>query len=84
MTRPLPDSRHALARVVIEHVRPAVDGGRFAVKRVAGDRVVVEADVLADGHDVLACRLLWRPAAEDAWTETPMTPAGLPAQALWP
>ena len=43
------------ARAVIEGVAPAVDGGRFAVKRVAGDAVEVEADCFTDGHDVLAC-----------------------------
>ena len=30
-------------RVVIENVTPAVDAGRFPIKRVVGDRVVVEA-----------------------------------------
>ena len=46
------------ARAVIEGIAPAVDGGRFAVKRVVGDEVFVEADCFADGHDTLACRLL--------------------------
>ncbi len=48
-------ARDGRARVVIEDVAPAVDGGRFAVKRVVGDEVVVEADCFADGHDVVAC-----------------------------
>jgi starch synthase (maltosyl-transferring) len=61
-------------RVVIEGVTPQVDCGRFAVKRVLGDRVVVEADVFADGRDALSCRLLWRPEADPAWSETPMSP----------
>ena len=48
-------------RVVIEHVAPQIDCGRFSIKRVAGETVVVEADVFADGHDQVACRLLyWR------------------------
>ena len=47
-------------RVVIENVAPAVDGGRFPIKRVAGETVVVEADCFADGHDTLACRLRYR------------------------
>ena len=38
-------------RVVIENIRPRSDVGRFPVKRVAGDRVTVEADAFADGHD---------------------------------
>ena len=47
-------------RAVIDRVIPELDGGRFPVKRVVGDRMVVEADVFADGHDVLACMLGYR------------------------
>jgi starch synthase (maltosyl-transferring) len=50
-------------RAVIDKVRPAVDGGRFPIKRCTGEAVVVEADVFADGHDQLRCRLLHRKAA---------------------
>jgi len=59
-------------RVVVEGVLPQVDGGRFPVKRVAGDQVVVTADVFADGHDVLAAALLFRKAGDRDWQETPM------------
>jgi starch synthase (maltosyl-transferring) len=41
-------------RVVIERVTPELDGGRHAIKRVAGDVVEVEADVFCDGHDKIA------------------------------
>jgi starch synthase (maltosyl-transferring) len=64
-----PDAR---ARVVIEAITPAVDGGRFAVKRVVGDRVEVEADCFADGHDMLACMLRHRRDDETQWQETSM------------
>ena len=50
------------ARVLIERVRPELDGGRYAIKRVIGDRLTVEADLIADGHDVVAGALLFRPA----------------------
>ncbi len=63
-------------RAVVESISPSVDGGRFAAKRVVGDKVEVEADCFADGHDVLAARLLWRPDSERAWREAPMTPIG--------
>jgi starch synthase (maltosyl-transferring) len=66
--------RDARCRVVIEHVDPEIDAGRFPIKRAAGERVVVEADIFADGHDELACMLLDRPAGESAWRETPMRP----------
>jgi starch synthase (maltosyl-transferring) len=45
-------------------VLPSVDGGRFAVKRVAGERLEVEAHCFADGHDVLRVQLLWRNEAD--------------------
>jgi starch synthase (maltosyl-transferring) len=63
-------------RAVIENVTPSVDAGRFAAKRVAGDRVVVEADCFADGHDAVAARLLWRRESEQGWQEAPMAEIG--------
>jgi starch synthase (maltosyl-transferring) len=63
-------------RVVIESVTPSVDGGRFAAKRVVGDVVAVEADCFADGHDVVACQLLWRRAGAAAWAAKPMAALG--------
>lgn len=59
-------------RVVIEGVEPEVDCGRFAIKRIAGDKVVVEADVFTDGHDELAAVLLCRCEDDPDWTEAPM------------
>jgi starch synthase (maltosyl-transferring) len=47
-------------RVVIEHVQPAIDGGRFPIKRTPGDTITVTADVFADGHDLLAGVLKYR------------------------
>ncbi len=63
-------------RAVIERIAPSVDGGRFAVKRVLGDRVEVEADCFADGHDVLACRVRWRRPGDAGWLEAPMAAIG--------
>jgi len=64
------------ARAVIERIAPSVDGGRFPVKRVVGDEVVVEADCFTDGHDLIACLLLWRREGEAVWQENPMVPLG--------
>lgn len=61
-------------RVVIEAVRPEVDGGRFAVKRCVGERVVVEADAFCDGHERIACVLRWRREDETDWSQTAMSP----------
>lgn len=63
-------------RVIIEGVQPAIDAGRFSIKRIIGERVVVEADILSDGHDLLSAVLRYRPAREAPWTEAPMTPLG--------
>ncbi len=59
-------------RVVIEGVEPEVDGGRFPIKRVVGERVVVEADAFTDGHDAITCRLLYRGPEAPSWSEVPM------------
>jgi len=61
-------------RVVIEHVSPEIDDGRFPIKRVVGENVVVEADIFADGHDAISAALLYRHRGEDTWLETPMIP----------
>ncbi len=65
-------SEDARRRVVIEAVSPEVDGGRFPIKRIAGDEVVVEADVFADGHDEIACRLLYRREDAPEWSSAAM------------
>ncbi|HEV8660438.1 MAG TPA: alpha-1,4-glucan--maltose-1-phosphate maltosyltransferase [Thermoanaerobaculia bacterium] len=67
-------------RVIIEGVAPAVDDGRFAAKRVVGDVVAAEADIFADGHDLISavvhCRhqsekkpreIRMRPLSNDRW-----------------
>ncbi|HEX3748139.1 MAG TPA: alpha-1,4-glucan--maltose-1-phosphate maltosyltransferase [Bryobacteraceae bacterium] len=63
-------------RVVIEDVAPAVDGGRFAIKRTVGERVQVQAYVFADGHDAIACELLYRLSASADWLRVPMAAKG--------
>jgi starch synthase (maltosyl-transferring) len=61
------------SRVVIEGVTPQIDGGRFPVKRTAGEEVVVGADIFADGHDLLAAVLRYRHAKAAEWAEVDMT-----------
>jgi len=60
------------ARIAIESIAPAVPDGDFAVKRVVGETVVVSADIVTDGHEVLAAALLWRPADDPVWQREPM------------
>ncbi|HET8611030.1 MAG TPA: alpha-1,4-glucan--maltose-1-phosphate maltosyltransferase [Burkholderiales bacterium] len=59
-------------RVAIEAVTPQIEDGRFAAKRVAGEAVIVEADIFTDGHDAIAAELLWRRAADRNWQRAPM------------
>src|SRR5574338_954614 len=59
-------------RVVIEHVRPEIDAGRFPIKRIVGESVVVEADVFADGHDEITGALRYRRGHIETWTDVPL------------
>ena len=72
---PATDGLRSLARnrVAIEDVTPAVDAGRFALKRLEGEPIHVEADVFCDGHETIGAAILFRPAGEAEWRETPLT-----------
>ena len=63
-------------RVLIEGVLTENDAGRQPIKRVPGEKVVVEADVFADGHDLLSVVLKFRHQSGTAWQEAPMEPLG--------
>jgi starch synthase (maltosyl-transferring) len=54
-------------RYQIEDVYPNVDGGRYPVKRIAGEPIDVWADIFRDGHDVTEAALLWRSEKERQW-----------------
>lgn len=45
------------SRIIITSVNPQVDGGRWPIRRSAGESVEVVAGVIADGHDTLAVEL---------------------------
>jgi starch synthase (maltosyl-transferring) len=62
-------------RVVIERVSPEIDCGRFPIKRIVGERVLVEADVFADGHDQIGCQILYWQDEKKVKT-SPMKPLG--------
>src|SRR5437667_10537802 len=72
----------ALARrVIIEQIRPAIDNGRWPIKRTVGELVQVFANIFADGHDVVAAVLrdccagptADTPPPAGEWRETAMT-----------
>ena len=61
-------------RAVIEGVSPEIDCGRFPIKRVIGDSVVVEADIFADGHDAVSADLLYRFEEDSHWSSVAFQP----------
>lgn len=68
------DLEEGRKRVVIEGVSPEIDGGDFAVKRTEGEKVVVEADIFTDSHDLLTCVLLFRKEENRLWNAAAMEP----------
>jgi starch synthase (maltosyl-transferring) len=60
-------------RITIGSITPAVDGGAFAVKRLAGEALAVRADIFADGHELIAAELLFRAEDEAEWRRVRMT-----------
>jgi starch synthase (maltosyl-transferring) len=77
----LPDLQDR-GRVIVERVWPEIDGGRFPIKRSVGEQVTVGADIFADGHDLLAGVVKYRPCrscrggSSDPpleWREIPLT-----------
>jgi starch synthase (maltosyl-transferring) len=60
--------------IVIEHLRPAVDDGRYPVKRIVGDALAVSVDIFKEGHDRLEARIRYRARAESDWRESPLHP----------
>jgi starch synthase (maltosyl-transferring) len=63
-------------RVVIRGVQPELECGRFAIKRVIGETVEVQADIFGDGHDSISAVIRYRHENEEAWLEAAMEPLG--------
>nr|WP_249209723.1 maltotransferase domain-containing protein [Bradyrhizobium manausense] len=61
---------------MIEDVYPLIDGGRFAVKRIARDRIEVWADIYRDGDATIRAALVWRGEQEREWRRESMTRHG--------
>jgi len=70
------ESAAAGSAFLIEDVYPSIDGGRFAVKRIAGDRVEVWADIYRDGDATISAALVWRGEQEREWRRETMTHHG--------
>jgi starch synthase (maltosyl-transferring) len=61
-----------LVTAAVENLSPSIEHGRYPVKRVPGEELTIEADIVKDGHDVVAALLKWRMEGQRAWHETPM------------
>lgn len=59
-------------RVIIENITPQVDGGLYAVKKVTGEIVAVEADIFPDGHDVIRAEILYKNRLSEHWNAADM------------
>jgi starch synthase (maltosyl-transferring) len=62
-------------RIAISSVRPSADGG-VHVKRTEGDTLRIEADIICDGHGLLAAAALVRREGSLEWTRAGMHPLG--------
>src|SRR5688500_16356487 len=56
------------ARVIIENVRPQVDGGRYLAKFTVGESVRVSADIFGDGHYHIRAQFLSKNEVSESWT----------------
>jgi starch synthase (maltosyl-transferring) len=65
-------------RIVIDEIQPTVNTGRYPVKRIIGDEIVVTAAIFGDGHDHVGARLLFRHSSARTWQEkcAPFHPLG--------
>jgi starch synthase (maltosyl-transferring) len=60
--------------IAIEHVRPAVDDGRYPAKRIVGEALDVSADIFKEGHDLLAAAIRYRARDQADWRTAPLRP----------
>jgi starch synthase (maltosyl-transferring) len=61
-------------RVIIEHVSPELDGGKYPARRVVGQLMHIEADMYADGHDIMNAEVLYKHEKEKNWRKTYFKP----------
>ncbi|MFL5924181.1 MAG: alpha-1,4-glucan--maltose-1-phosphate maltosyltransferase [Gaiellaceae bacterium] len=62
--------------IQIQNVEPQVNCGRFSIKRVVGEEVVVDATIFRAGHDVLRGAVRSRGPGARRWRESPLEPLG--------
>jgi starch synthase (maltosyl-transferring) len=73
---PLPKTTVPPARIQIQRVTPQVDCGRYAVKRIVGDRVDVTARIFRDGHELIGAAVRYKRVGATRWLEAPLVQLG--------
>lgn len=64
------------SRITVENVTPSIDGGRFPIKRIPGERIRVSARVFCDGHDLVCARIIFRKRGNSLWQQAEMHSQG--------
>ena len=65
--------KHSQSRIVIENISPQLDGGNHDIKVVVNEIIPVTADVLCDGHDLIAASLCYKHENATKWQESRMS-----------
>ncbi len=60
------------SRVIIENLHPQINNGNLPIKAVVDEVIPVSADIVADGHDIVAASLLFKHEKERKWSEIRM------------
>ena len=68
----MPKMPKILQTLIIEHVEPELDGGRYPVKRIVGEHLDVTADIFKEGHDIIGAILQYKMPGQKEWSEVPM------------
>ena len=68
----MPNLPKTLQTLIIEHVEPELDGGRYPIKRIVGEKLDVTADIFKEGHDTIGAVLRYKTLGHKEWLETPM------------
>ena len=55
-------------RCIIRNVKPQLEGGRYYIKRVAGESVTVSATIFSDSEDSVKAVLAYRHHTEKKWS----------------
>jgi hypothetical protein len=69
MTAIIPSRKDNL---VIENIRPLIEGGKFAIRREPGDTLTVQADIFRHSHEKYEAAIEYRHVSKKKWERAPM------------